>query len=80
MNDLKNKLEMFCRLSGVNIEDVKKLFAEDVKQVEKEKRWLTIKQTAKLYGVCYMTIYRQIQENKIKYKRIRRKILVEVDF
>lgn len=31
MNDLKTKLEIFCRLSGVKIEDVKKLFMEDVK-------------------------------------------------
>lgn len=43
MNDLKSKLEMFCNLSGINMEDVKKLFVGDEKQVEKEKRWLTVK-------------------------------------
>ena len=43
MNELKNKLEMFCNLSGVKMEDVRKLFVDDEKQVEREKRWLTIK-------------------------------------
>ena len=43
MNELKTKLEMFCNLSGIKIEDVRKLFVEDVKQVEKEKKWLTIR-------------------------------------
>ena len=77
MNDLKTKLEMFCRLSGVKMEDVRKLFVGDVKQVEKEKRWLTIRDFAKRCGVCQDTIRRQVRENKIKFKRIRSRILID---
>lgn len=77
MNELKSKLEMFCNLSGVNMEDVKKLFAEDVKQMEKEKKWLTIKDFAKRCGVCQDTIRRQVRENKIKFKKIRSRILID---